>query len=88
MFNRTYSLEESTITFDGHLQRPVICNFCFNALHKQRGTRSRPQSYASLATSTYLYTVVDWAGIGTQTCRCCGSTESGERHQVELTRKP
>jgi|GEM_PF-4149811 hypothetical protein len=89
MFNtRTISLEEMPVGFTGQVEHPVICGPCYNALHKERGAWSCPKSYAAIATSAYWFRVIDWLGLGTTTCRCCGSQDYNERHSVSLELKP
>ena len=88
MINKCYSLEEMPIGYDGAVQLPVICGACYQAMHPERYARSTPQSHAAVATSRYHFTVLDWKGLDTTTCRCCQSRQRGERWTVETVRKP
>lgn len=88
MFNTLHpSLEEMPMAFEGHVQLPVICNYCYHALRPERHAGSRPKSYIALATGPYHYTVIDWNGCNTRTCHCCNDRAFGERHSVEVHRK-
>lgn len=87
MFNTHYSLEETAITFDGRLQQPVICAACYQAIAQEKRARSCPRSYAALASSDSVFIPIDWNGLGTTACRCCGSTARSERWTVEVRRR-
>jgi hypothetical protein len=83
----TYSLEEMPVGFDGFVQLPTICEDCYNALHPEQRGRTCQRSHAALAISNYHYQMVDWKGLGIDTCRCCGSNSYSGRFSVEVFRK-
>jgi hypothetical protein len=89
MINRpTYSLEEVSVSFEGHAMYPVICDACYQAIAQEPKRRSTPRSYAALAEDTHTYRIEDWNGMGTNTCRCCGTREYSGRWCVVPLRKP
>lgn len=83
----TYSLEEVTMSPDGHAVHPVICNTCQQAIVQEPKRRSTPSSYAAVAEDQYTYQILDWKGLGTEACRCCQSRAYGQRWIVEPLRK-
>lgn len=88
MYNtHNISLEESTILADGQIQQPVICGACYHVQNKEHGARSTPKSYAAIAECEYRFQVINWKGLATTPCRCCGSNAYTERFTVELHRK-
>jgi hypothetical protein len=89
MINRpTYSLEEVSMSFDGRAEYPVICEACYQGIMHEPKRRSCPRSYAALAQDSHTYQVQDWNGMGTNTCRCCGTREYAGRWSVMPVRKP
>lgn len=88
MFNHsTYSTEEVTMNPNGGMVYPQICAACYQAIAQEPNRRSSPRSYAALAEDTHTYRILDWNGLGTATCRCCGSRQYSERWTVEPRRK-